>query len=166
MAIDRQGTGLAIVRVCIGAFFVAEGLSKYRWFTDTSILAGRFSGWLAAAPPDSWSRWYLEHVAIPGTASFARLVPLGEIGSGLALVVGFWTPLFAFIAFAMALNFHIAGGTLFRYSFLTNGFGLPVLGPTLGLAMGGVRLPWSLRSAGSGRASAGGSSPRRGLPTG
>ena len=61
-------------------------------------------------------------------------MPLGEIVSGLALVAGFWTPLFAFIAFFMALNFHIASGALFKYSFLTNGYGLPVLGSTLALA--------------------------------
>ena len=147
MALDRQGTGLATTRILIGVFFVFEGLSKLRWFADTSILSGRLAGWLQAAGPGSTSRWYLEHVAVPGTMWFARLVPLGEICSGLALLLGIWTPLFAFIAFFMALNFHIAGDTLFRYSFLTNGYGLPVLGSTLGLAIGGVRLPWSVRKS-------------------
>ena len=147
MALDRQGTGLAITRILIGVFFIFEGLSKLRWFADTSILAGRFAEWLQAAGPGSTSRWYLERVAIPGTMWFSRLVPLGEICSGLALLLGIWTPLFAFIAFFMALNFHIAGDTLFRYGFLTNGYGLPVLGSTLGLAIGGVRLPWSVRKS-------------------
>jgi hypothetical protein len=64
---------------------------------------------------------------------------------GLALVFGVWTRVFAFVAFFMALNFHFASGALFSYSFLTNGYGLPVLGSTLGLAVGGIRLPWSLR---------------------
>ena len=45
----------------------------------------------------------------------------------------------------MAINYHIAGGSLFKYSFLTNGYGLPVLGGTLALAIGGVRLRWSVR---------------------
>jgi hypothetical protein len=45
----------------------------------------------------------------------------------------------------MVLNIHIASGALFKYSFLTNGYGLPVLGSTLALAIGGVRLRWSLR---------------------
>ena len=52
---------------------------------------------------------------------------------------------FAFLAFFMALNFHVASGLIFQYGFLTNGYGLPVLGSTLGLAIGGVRLPWSVR---------------------
>ncbi len=126
MALDRQGTGLAIIRVALGAFFIAEGLTKYRWFLDASILASRFNEW-------------------PGLAFFARLVPLGEICSGIALLLGFWTPLVAFIAFFMALNYQVASGAIFRLSFLTSGYGLPVLGSTLGLAIGGVRLPRSVR---------------------
>jgi uncharacterized membrane protein YphA (DoxX/SURF4 family) len=145
MAIDRQGTGLAILRICLGVFFLFEGIGKLAWLTDSSVLAARFNGWLSEAAVGSTSRWYLEHVAIPGTAVFARLVPLGELAAGVALIVGFWTPIAAFLAFVMVINIHIASGALFRYAFLTNGYGLPVLGSTLGLALGGVRLPFSLR---------------------
>ena len=145
MALDRQGTGLATTRIVIGVFFLFMGLGKTKWFLDTSILNGQLSGWLQAAAPGSMSRVYLERIAIPGIPLFARLVPLGEICSGLALILGIWTPVFAFIAFFMALNFHLASGAIFQYSFLTNGYGLPVLGSTLGLAIGGVRLRWSVR---------------------
>ena len=61
------------------------------------------------------------------------------------MIIGFWTPLFAFIAFFMALNFNIASGAIFTYGFLTNGYGLPVLGSTLALAVGGVKQCWSIR---------------------
>ena len=145
MAIDRQGTGLTLLRIFIGVFFIFEGLGKIRWFVNTSQLAGMFSSWSQAAAPGSVSHWYLEHIALPGLSVFARLVPLGEITSGVALVAGFWTPLFAFVAFFMALNFQIASGAVFKYSFLTSGYGLPVLGATLALAIGGIRLPWSIR---------------------
>jgi uncharacterized membrane protein YphA (DoxX/SURF4 family) len=145
MALDRQGTGLAILRIMIGVFFVFEGLGKLRWFTDTSILAARFAEWNQATTAGSVSDWYLAHIAVPGTAIFARLVPLGELFGGLALVAGLWTPIVAFLAFFMVLNIHIASGALFKYSFLTNGYGLPVLASTLALAIGGVRLRWSLR---------------------
>jgi hypothetical protein len=77
---------------------------------------------------------------------FARLVPIGELSSDLAMLFGFCTSLFAFLAFCMVLNFHIASGAIFTYSFLTNGYGLPVLGSTLALALGGARLPWSIRA--------------------
>jgi thiosulfate dehydrogenase (quinone) large subunit len=145
MALDRQGTGLAIARIAIGVFFIVEGMTKYRWFLDASILARTLNEWLQAAAPGSVSRWYLGHVAMPGLQFFARLVPLGEIVSGIALVLGFWTPLFAFIAFFMAANYQVASGAMFRLSFLTSGYGLPVLGSTLGLAIGGVRLPLSVK---------------------
>lgn len=144
MAIDRQGTGLALLRVCIGIFFIFEGINKIRWFTDTSLLAAQLSGWAQAVPAASWSHAYLERVALPYASTFARLVPLGEITSGVALVAGFWTPLFALVAFFMALNFQFASGALFKYAFLTSGYGLPVLGSTLALAFGGARLPWSI----------------------
>ena len=70
---------------------------------------------------------------------FARLVPLGEICSGLALSSASGRRSFAFIAFFMALNFHFASGALSSYSFLTSGYGLPVLGSTLGWPLAGVR---------------------------
>jgi len=145
MAIDRQATGWIVIRVALGTFFFFEGLGKIRWFLDASILAARLHQWLEASPQASLSRWYLERVAIPWTGVFARLVPLGELTSGLALVAGLWTPVFAFVAFFMALNFQFASGTLVTYGFLTNAYGLPVLGSTLGLSIGGSRLPLSLR---------------------
>ncbi len=145
MAIDRHRLGLTTTRILIGLFFLFMGLGKTKWFLDTSILSGQLSDWLQTAARGSMSRVYLERIAIPGIPIFARLVPLGEICSGLALILGVWTPVFAFIAFFMALNFHLASGLIFQYSFLTNGYGLPVLGSTLGLAIGGVRLPWSVR---------------------
>jgi uncharacterized membrane protein YphA (DoxX/SURF4 family) len=145
MAIDRQGTGLAVLRVCIGVFFIFESFLKWRWLADSSLLAGQVANWANAAAAGSISGWYLHRIAVPGVALFARLVPLGELATGVALVTGFWTPVFAFVGFFMALNFQVASGALFKYSFLTSGYGLPVLGSTLALAIGGVRLPWSVR---------------------
>jgi uncharacterized membrane protein YphA (DoxX/SURF4 family) len=145
MAIDRQGVGLALARIFLGVFLVFEGLVKYRWFANTSILAGTLGSWMQAAPTGSLTHWYLAHVAMPGMPFFARLVPLGEFCAGVALIVGFWTPLVSFLVFLMVLNYHVASGTISHFAFLTNGYGLPVLGASLGLAVGGTRLPWSVR---------------------
>jgi uncharacterized membrane protein YphA (DoxX/SURF4 family) len=145
MALDRQATGLFVLRLLIGTFFVFEGLGKMRWFTDTSILSGVFRDWSQSVAAGSVSAWYLSRIAVPGLSIFARLVPLAELLGGLALIVGIWTPIVAFLAFFMVLNIHIASGAIFKYSFLTNGYGLPVLGSTLALAIGGVRLRWSVR---------------------
>ena len=51
----------------------------------------------------------------------------------------------AALALLMVINFHVASSAIFRYSFLINGYGLPVLGSLAALAIGGSRLPWSLR---------------------
>jgi uncharacterized membrane protein YphA (DoxX/SURF4 family) len=152
MAIDRQAAGYTILRISIGTFFLFEGLGKFRWFGDPSILGGQLNEWLESVPRSSLSHAYLQRFAIPGVTYFARLVPLGEMTSGLAMILGAWTPFFALIAFLMALNFEFASGLIFRYSFLTNGYGFPVLGSTLALAVGAVRLPASVRGARSARA--------------
>jgi uncharacterized membrane protein YphA (DoxX/SURF4 family) len=146
MAIDRQGTGLVIVRICLGVFFAYSALTKLRWLMDGSILRSQLTLWMHNVPSGSISESYLQRFAIPGAAILARLVPVGEFVCGLALVVGFWTPIFALLAFLMVLNYHVASGAIFHVSFLASPWGLPVLGSTLGLAMGGVRLRWSART--------------------
>jgi uncharacterized membrane protein YphA (DoxX/SURF4 family) len=142
---NKQGAGLVVIRICLGVFFLFEGIGKLGWFLNAGVLNARLAGWLAEAAVGSTSRWYLEHVAMHGTAIFARVVPLGELAAGIALITGVWTRTAAVLAFLMVLNFHVASGALFKYAFLTNGYGLTVLAGTLGLAIGGVRLPFSLR---------------------
>jgi uncharacterized membrane protein YphA (DoxX/SURF4 family) len=149
MATDKQATGLTILRVCIGTFFIFEGIGKIRWLGNPALLAAQLTSWSQAAPSGSLSHPYLERLAIPYVRIFARLVPLGEIVSGIAMVTGFWTPLFAFVAFFMALNFLFASSALFKYSFLTNGYGLPVLGSTLALTLAGGRKGKSQRRSAS-----------------
>lgn len=43
----------------------------------------------------------------------------------------------------MTLNFHVASGAIFVLGFFTNGYGLPVVGALLALAVGGAGLSWS-----------------------
>ncbi len=47
--------------------------------------------------------------------------------------------------FLMILNFDVAAGAMFKYAYLTDAKGLPLLGSLLGLVLGGSRLPFSLR---------------------
>ena len=136
-------TGLRVLAMCLGVFLIAQGVGKLTWFTDSGPLNGALQGWLKDATPTS--RWYLETFAIPGVPIFARLVALGELLGGTALLVGLWPRLAAAAAFLMVLNFHVASGAIFQTRFLTNGYGLPVLGGLLALAIGGSRLPWTVR---------------------
>ena len=143
MAIDRQGTGLTLLRILLGVFFLFQGLGNLPWLLNASPLSQQLEAWQHSVPSGSISAQYLQRVAVPFAAVLARLVPVGEIGVGLAMIAGFWTSVFAFIAFVMVVNFHIASGVIFTYGFLTNPYGLPVLGGTLALAIGGNRLPLS-----------------------
>jgi uncharacterized membrane protein YphA (DoxX/SURF4 family) len=137
-----QAMGFALVRVSVGLYLVALGTGKIAWIMDSAPLAQRLAEWQSDATPAG--RWYLERI-IPGVPIFARLVPLAEILGGLALAAGFWTRLAAGLFFVMVLNFHLASGALFELAFLRNPNGIPLLGALVGLAIGGGRLPFSIR---------------------
>lgn len=141
--------GLRALSLIIGTFLIFMGLGKTAWLTDSDFLLWQLQQWREIAP--AASRWYLETVAIPGVPPLARLVPLGELAAGTALVFGFRARLAAGVALLMILNFHFASGIMFTYGYLINGYGLPVIGSLVALAIGGTRLPFSLdafRSAG------------------
>jgi uncharacterized membrane protein YphA (DoxX/SURF4 family) len=137
-----QARGLAVIRILLGVFFIFQGLGKVGWLMSSSVLATTLGQWSGQATPVA--RWHLDRIAMPGVEIFARLVPLGELAAGVALVLGIGTRLAALLAFLMVLNFHVASSAIFKYAFLTNGYGLPVLSGLLGLVIGGRRLPWSL----------------------
>lgn len=75
---------------------------------------------------------------------FARVVLVSGLASGAALILGVQVRLAAMLALLMVINFHVASDVIFRYSYLTNGYGPPVLGGLLALAIGGVRLPFGV----------------------
>ena len=119
--VGRVGVyGLRALALMLGAFFVFNGLDKVAWFADSGILAQRLDGWLQDAAPST--RWYLQTVAAPGIPLFARLVPLAELATGLALILGFWTRLVAALAFLMVMNVHFARGFFYEWEFLMDGF--------------------------------------------
>ena len=140
---NQQARGLVALRILLGIFFIFEAAGKTSWLMDTGPLLKQLTGWAQNATP--LNRWYLESVCIPGAAVFARVVLLGEAAAGTALVLGVYTRLAAVLAMLMVLNFHVASGAIFRYSFLSNGYGLPVLGGLVALSIGGAALPFSLR---------------------
>ena len=134
--------GLRVLSLFMGTFLIFMGLGKLGWFTDSSFLVAELRDWWGSAP--AVSRWYIDTVAMPGAPLFARLVPFGELASGAALVAGFRVPVAAGVALLMVLNFHFAMGVIFQWAYLTNGFGLPVVGGLAALALGAQRLPFSV----------------------
>ena len=143
MAVNPSARGLTALRLFLGVFFLFEGIGKIGWLMDPSPLTTQLTGYLHGANP--WNRAYLEAVCLPGAAVFARLVLVGELATGVSLLLGAYTRYAAIAAFLMVLNIHFASGALFQYRFLTTGYGLPVLGGLLALALGGAALPLSLR---------------------
>jgi thiosulfate dehydrogenase [quinone] large subunit len=137
------GWGLTALRLCLGVFFLFMGIGKLGWLASSGALRAQLSGWAESAP--TLSRAYIQTVCLPGVEVFARAVPLGELAVGVALLVGGYTRLAAAMGLLMILNFHFASGIMFTYGYLTNGYGLPVLGGLLALALGGAALPLSIR---------------------
>jgi uncharacterized membrane protein YphA (DoxX/SURF4 family) len=134
--------GLRVLSLFLGVFFLFMGLDKLAWLFDPGLLTKQLSEWLATGP--AAKRWYLQTVALPGAPIFARLVLIGELATAAALLTGFQTRLAALAGLFMVLNFHFAMGVLLQYSYLWNGYGPPVLGGLLALAIGGAGLPFSL----------------------
>jgi uncharacterized membrane protein YphA (DoxX/SURF4 family) len=134
--------GLRVLSLFIGVFLISMGFGKLGWLTDSSLLVAELRGWWGNAP--ALSRWYIDTAAMPGAPLFARLVLFGELASGAALVAGFRVRLAAGVALLMVLNFHVASGVMFQWAYLTNGYGLPVVGGLAALAIGALRLPFSM----------------------
>lgn len=132
---------LRLLSVALGIFLICMGLDKIEWLMDSGFLARRLQEWRGMARP--LARWYLETIAIPGAPVFARVVVIAELTAGSALVLGIKVRLAAALAMFMVLNFHIASDVIFRYDYLINAYGLPVLGGLLALTVGGSRLPFS-----------------------
>jgi uncharacterized membrane protein YphA (DoxX/SURF4 family) len=136
---------LRVLAVVMGVFLIFMGLDKIDWLMDSGILTRRLQEWRGTARP--LARWYLDTVALPGSPLFARVVPLAELAAGAALILGIQVRLAAALALLMVVNFHVAADVIFRYNYLMNGYGPPVLGGLLALAIGGMRLPFSVPSS-------------------
>jgi len=127
---------LVVLRVLLGVFMFFFGLDKASWLLDATPLSTQLSSWLLEAPPAS--RWYLERI-IPGAPVFARAVPLGAMLGGLALALGIWTRIAAAMSLVVVLSLQLGAGSMFRYTYLMDASGLPLVGGLLALIIGGDR---------------------------
>ena len=129
-----QVAALVLLRVLLGVFMFFFGLDKASWLLDATPLTTQLSSWLLGAPPAS--RWYLERI-IPGAPVFARVVPLGAMIGGLGLVLGFWTRMSALLSLVAVLSLQLGAGAMFRYAYLMDASGLPLVGSLFALMIGG-----------------------------
>ena len=110
---------LALLRIAAGAALIMAGLGKLGWFGNPATLQGIFQKWSASAANPLVAK-YVAFVT-PHVGLFSKLVPLGELGLGALLVVGFLTPLAALLAFLMTFNFYFASSQMFTKSFYQAG---------------------------------------------
>lgn len=129
-----QAAALLLLRMALGVFMFFYGLQKASWLLDATPLVTQLASWLPDAPPVS--RWYLDRL-IPGAPVYARLVPLGAMTSGIALVLGFWTRIAAAMSLILVLSLQVGAGSMFRYAYLMDASGLPLIGGLLALVVGG-----------------------------
>lgn len=99
---------IVLLRVYTGVFFSVHGVSTLR----SNDFATGLSDFLARNLESSYSfyRPFIESVVLPNKAIFAGLVAWGELGIGLALILGLATRYAAFIGAFMVLNFWFAKG--------------------------------------------------------
>jgi uncharacterized membrane protein YphA (DoxX/SURF4 family) len=131
-----QTAALVLLRLCVGVFMFFFGLDKAHWLLDATPLATQLSSWLTDAP--AASRWYLDRI-IPGAPVFARAVPIAAMAGGIALAVGFWTRIAAAVSLVVILSLQLAAGSMFRFAYLTDASGLPLIGALLAVIIGGER---------------------------
>ena len=130
-----QAAALVLLRFFLGVFIFFFGLDRVSWLLDATPLAAQPSSWLVDAPLAS--RWYLDRI-IPGAPVFARVVPLAAMVGGIALAFGFWTRIAAAVSLVIVLSLQLAAGSMFRYSYLMDASGLPLVGGLLALLVGGA----------------------------
>lgn len=172
-------------RVALVALLVVQSLVGYEWLSSglTKIVHGDFPGGLAnelaekSQGASSWYRSFLDAAVIPHAHAFGYLVEVGELVTGLALIVAalVWltawgrlrsggrravlaaTAVAAVAGVVMNVNFQLANGSLLPWPVAADSFdeavGLDSLMAALELVLAGVSLATlvSLRRAGSGR---------------
>jgi uncharacterized membrane protein YphA (DoxX/SURF4 family) len=112
---------ILLLRLAIGGLFLSLGLDKYHegWLNNAEPLTESLVNYHqhAAGP----QLIYLDHVAIPYTGVWAKLMTIGELGVAASLLLGLLVRFSSFIGIVMVLNFHAATGNLFSLNF----FGSP-----------------------------------------
>ncbi|MCY4505667.1 MAG: DoxX family membrane protein [Acidobacteria bacterium] len=139
---SASANGLRLLSAVLGIFLISMGFGKLDWAADSSLLENELRNWWGPAP--AISKLYIDWFAMPLHPILARLVLLGELTTGLALVAGYRLRMAALAALFMILNFHFAMGLLFSSEYLTNGYALPVVGGLVALVVGARGLPYSL----------------------
>ncbi|MEP6800701.1 MAG: DoxX family protein [Acidobacteriota bacterium] len=79
----------ALVRICTGVIFIAEGLGKILG----EFVHGGFAKSASGMMKEAWPFWrgILQTVILPHAGVFSWIVAVGELALGISLLLGLWT---------------------------------------------------------------------------
>jgi thiosulfate dehydrogenase [quinone] large subunit len=108
-----------ILRVYVGWSWLSEGIDKATTPAWIGANAGSFlTVWITkallktqGAHPDvqGWYGWFLSAIVLPHAALWSYIVTFGEIGVGIALILGLFTGIAAFFGTTMNASYLLAG---------------------------------------------------------
>src|ERR1043165_1228550 len=112
---------ILILRLALAGLFLSLGLEKYHegWLQNPEHLAGSLNNYKQHA--SGAQLFYIEHVAIPYSGLWSKLITVGELAVGVSMLLGLLVRLSAAAAILMVINLHAATGNLFTLNF----FGSP-----------------------------------------
>ena len=99
-----------LLRTLFAVFWLAAGTNKVRneWLTS-DILREIFLDRLTEMPPDAFASLFLQNFAIPLYVLVAWVITVGEIYSGLGLLLGVTTRIAAAVSLFILCGFAIGG---------------------------------------------------------
>src|SRR5262249_24463924 len=116
----RPQLWIAVLRVVVGVWFLkavwtkltlafAFGLVPYPVVTPRFIaFQPKRIAEFAAGSPVGWYKDFLEGTVLPNAKLWATLQSLGEVATGIGLVLGFFTGLAALVGLFLTLNYGLA----------------------------------------------------------
>lgn len=126
-----------LLRTLFAIFWLVAGINKInKGWLNSDVVKDIFLQRLTELPPDSFAVFYLQTLAIPLHTLVAWAVTIGEIYSGLALLLGFTNRWAAAVALFILINFSIGGyydASLIPFYLLTFMFMVYPSGHWLGL---------------------------------
>jgi uncharacterized membrane protein YphA (DoxX/SURF4 family) len=107
------GQALALMRIAVGGYFLAQGFNKIQggWLTSADpLVRTTLAPALERNTVEGFYRPFLENVVLPNGALFGQLVALGEVAVGLSLILGLLLRVSCTVAIFLNLNYMLMKG--------------------------------------------------------
>lgn len=117
---ELRNVQVFLLRLALAGLFLHLGFEKYAdgWLHTPQPLADDLASYRAHATGAQLA--YLDAVAIPYEALWAKLMTIGEFAVGVSLLLGLLARLGSCAGIVMVLNFHAANGNLFSVNMIAS----------------------------------------------